>query len=40
MLQGLVEKFLISYFGDYIENLEKEKISLGVKIKNLLIQII
>ena len=30
MLQGLVEKFLISYFGEYIENLEKEKISLGV----------
>jgi hypothetical protein len=33
MLQGLVEKFLIYYFGDYIENLEKEKISLGVIIK-------
>lgn len=30
MLAGLVEKFLISYFGEFIENLEKDKISLGV----------
>lgn len=30
MLAGLVEKFVLSYFGDYIENLEKDKISLGV----------
>jgi len=30
MLAGLVEKLLISKFGEYIENLEKDKISLGV----------
>ena len=30
MLAGLVEKFVIAYFGEYIENLEKDKISLGV----------
>ena len=33
MLAGLVEKLLVSYFGEYIENLEKDKISLGVNKK-------
>jgi len=35
MLAGLVEKFLVSYFGEYIENLEKDKISLGVNSKQM-----
>ena len=30
MLAGLVEKIILNYFGDYIENFEKDKISLGV----------
>jgi hypothetical protein len=33
MLAGIVEKILLKYFGDYIEDFEKDKISLGVKNK-------
>lgn len=30
MLEGLIERLLLSYFGDYIENLDKKKLSVGV----------
>ncbi len=30
MLEGLIEKLLLSYLGDYIENLDKKKLSIGV----------
>lgn len=32
MLASIVEKILLKYFGDFIENFEKDKISLGVLI--------
>ena len=32
MLEGLVEKLILAYFGDFIENLDKSKLSLGVSI--------
>ncbi len=32
MLEGLVEKFIVSYFGDYIENLDKQKLNVGVSL--------
>ena len=32
MLEGLLEKFILQYFGDYIENLDKNKLSVGVRI--------
>jgi hypothetical protein len=31
MLEGLVEKLILSYFGEYIENLDRKKLSVGVK---------
>jgi len=31
MLEGLVEKLILAYFGDFIENIDKSKLSLGVK---------
>lgn len=31
MLEGLVEKLILTYLGNYIENLDKNKLSLGVK---------
>lgn len=34
MLEGLIERLLLSYFGDYIENLDKKKLSVGVYIRN------
>ena len=30
MLEGLLEKFILTYFGDFIENLDKNKLSVGV----------
>jgi len=30
MLEGLIEKLILKYFGDYIENLDKNKLSVGV----------
>lgn len=30
MLEGLLEKFLLQYFGEYIENLDRNKLSIGV----------
>jgi hypothetical protein len=30
MLEGLVEKLILLYFGDYIENLDKKKLNVGV----------
>jgi hypothetical protein len=30
MLEGLVERLILTYFGDYIENLDKNKLSVGV----------
>lgn len=33
MLEGLVEKLIIKYFGDFIENLDKKKLNIGVKSK-------
>lgn len=30
MIEGLVEKLLLSYFGDYIDNLDKNKLKVGV----------
>lgn len=30
MLEGLLEKFLLSYFGQYIENFDRNKLSIGV----------
>ena len=39
MLEGFIERLILSYFGDYIEYLDQNKLSLGVsniltKIKN------
>jgi hypothetical protein len=31
MFEKLVEKLILSYFGDYIENLDRNKLSVGVK---------
>ncbi len=31
MLEGLVEKLILSYFGEFIENLDRKKLSVGVK---------
>jgi len=31
MLEGLLEKFLLQYFGDYIDNLDRNKLSIGVR---------
>lgn len=33
MLEGFIEKLILAYFGDYIDNLDKSKLSLGVYIK-------
>ena len=30
MLEGLIEKLILTYLGDYIENLDKDKLNLGV----------
>jgi len=30
MLEGLVEKLILAYLGDYIENLDKSKLNIGV----------
>lgn len=30
MLEGLVEKLILSYFGDFIENLDRNKLNVGV----------
>ena len=30
MLESLLEKLLVSYFGDYIDNFDKNKLSVGV----------
>ena len=30
MLEALIEKLILSYFGDYIENLDRNKLSLGL----------
>jgi hypothetical protein len=30
MLEGLIERIILTYFGDYIENLDQNKLSLGV----------
>ena len=31
MFEALIEKLILSYFGDYIENLDRKKLSVGVK---------
>jgi hypothetical protein len=30
MLEGLLEKFILQYFGDFIENLDRNQMSIGV----------
>ena len=30
MFEGLIEQLILAYLGDYIENLDKDKLSLGV----------
>ncbi len=30
MLEGLIEKLILAYLGDYIENLDKSKLNIGV----------
>jgi hypothetical protein len=30
MLAGIVEKILMTYFGDFLEDFQKDQISLGV----------
>lgn len=30
MFAGIIERILLSYFGDYIQDFEKDKISIGV----------
>jgi hypothetical protein len=30
MLEALVEKLILSYFGDFIENLDRKKLNVGV----------
>ena len=30
MFEGLIERLILAYFGDYIENLDKNKLSLGL----------
>jgi len=32
MFEKLVEKLILSYFGDYIENLDRNKLSVGVNL--------
>lgn len=32
MFEGLIEQLILAYLGDYIENLDKDKLSLGVKL--------
>jgi hypothetical protein len=32
MFEGLVERLILYYLGDYIENLDRNKLSLGVSI--------
>jgi hypothetical protein len=31
MLEGLIEKLIKLYFGDFIEGLDEQKLSVGVK---------
>jgi hypothetical protein len=31
MLEGLIEKLIKIYFGDYIDGLDEQKLSVGVK---------
>lgn len=31
MFEGLIERLILSYFGEYIENLDRNKLSIGVK---------
>ena len=31
MFEGLIEKLIKIYFGDYIEGLDEQKLSVGVK---------
>lgn len=31
MLEGLIERLILTYFGDYIENLDKKNLSVGVR---------
>ena len=38
MLEGLLESFLIKYFGDFIENLDKNKLSIGIWSGSLLLE--
>jgi len=33
MLGGILEKILLNYFGDFLEDFKKDRISLGVKFK-------
>jgi len=30
MLEGLIEKLILQYLGDFIENLDKDKLNVGV----------
>lgn len=39
MFEGLIEQLLLAYLGDYIENLDKDKLSLGVNQLNLIFNI-
>jgi hypothetical protein len=30
MFEGLIERLILSYFGDYIENLDRNKLTIGL----------
>ena len=30
MFEGLIESLILSYFGDYIENLDRNKLTIGI----------
>ena len=30
MFEGLIEQLILAYLGDYIENLDRDKLSLGI----------
>jgi vacuolar protein sorting-associated protein 13A/C len=38
MLEGILEKILVSYFGNYLSGLNKSNIHLGVFSGNLIIE--
>ena len=38
MLEGLIEKLIHQYLGDFIENLDKDKLNVGIWSGNLVLE--